>query len=113
MSIQQVSNALERLKEYPDVVNYIKYFNEPGGFMFMEEVSEEQKNLYIKMSQLLDNDGMHSGASWSYLLRMVQGVLNGVFTLEELKIKEEEALRGCAAGKASPTTPDRAALPLN
>ena len=90
MSIQQVSNALDTLKEYPNVVNYIKSFDGEHGFMYTVETTDERKELQRKMEQLLD-DGMHSGASWGCLMRMVQGVLNGVFTLEELKIKEEEA----------------------
>ena len=90
MSIRQLSIALETLKEYPALTEYIKSFDGNDGFMYTVETTDERKELQRKMEKLLD-DGSHSGASWGWLMRTVQGVLNGVFTLEELK-KQEETL---------------------
>ena len=90
MSIRQLSIALETLKEYPALIEYIKSFDGNDGFMYTVETTDERKELQRKMEKLLD-DGSHSGASWGWLMRTVQGVLNGVFTLEELK-KQEETL---------------------
>jgi len=76
MSIeQQIAVALEILKEHPDVVEYIKTFNNPyGGFMYTVEDNNKRHYLQQKTNELL-NDGSHSGASWGLFLREIQAIL--------------------------------------
>ena len=68
--------------EHHDVMNYIKNFNGSGGFMYNYE--EQYADASEKAEQLLDPNGMHSGGSWSCMLRTIQAVLNGETTVEEL-----------------------------
>ena len=73
MSYQNVLNALNTLKEYPELEDYIKNYSNDGGFMYGIETDTKKIQLKLQMENLLD-DGNHSGASWGWLLRTIQGV---------------------------------------
>lgn len=92
MSFQQVIACLDKLVEYPVIVDYIKHFNGPDGFMYTIETDPIKMQLNKQMNDLLD-DGYHSGASWGYMMRLVQAVLHGVTTREHIleRIQEEDA----------------------
>lgn len=82
-----VLKALDTLKEYPHLENYIQTFDEKGGFMFTDETNPERLQMKQQLSDVLD-DGFHSGASWACMLRIIQGVLCGIIKREDL-MKEE------------------------
>ena len=92
MSYKYIVNALDSLIEYPDLIEYIKTFDSPRGFMFTVETDINRKEFENRLSNLLDARGMHSGSSWAFMLRGVQSVLNGVNTREYFveKMIEEE-----------------------
>ena len=95
MSFQQVIICLDKLVEYPTIVEYIKSFNGEYGFMYTNETDPVKIDLQERMNQLLD-DGSHSGASWGFMLRMIQSVLNGVTTREDiLELMREEEDAAC------------------
>ena len=87
---QEVYNALDTLREYPAITEYIKSFNGNGGFMYTTETDPDRIAIKKQMEDILD-DGHHSGASWGYMMRIVQCVLNGVITVE--KLQEEDRIR--------------------
>jgi hypothetical protein len=78
-------NALQLLKEgeHMDVIDYIKKYDLDGGFMYGKEPDLYLQAMNEKMNKLLD-DGTHSGASWGFMLRLVQAVLVGTYTLQDL-----------------------------
>jgi hypothetical protein len=84
MSNSDVLNALDVLVEYPDLQEYIKKFNHPGGFMYTIETDEKHKRLTKRLDDLLDPYGRHSGASWGCMMRGVQAILNGEWSYEQL-----------------------------
>jgi len=92
MSFQPVIECLDKLVEYPAIVEYIKSFNGNMGFMYTVETDPVKLQLNKQTNDLLD-DGYHSGASWGWMMRLVQAVLNGVTTRENIleMIKEEDA----------------------
>jgi len=73
----QAIKALTLLKngEHTDIIEHIKTFEEDD--LNRIEISE-------KMSHLLDSHGNHSGASWGYMLRLIQSILLGKVSIEEL-----------------------------
>ena len=87
MSHLQILNALDVLIEYPDLMEYIKTFDSPAGFMYTKETDPERREYVTRLDELLDAES-HSGSSWGSMLRGVQAVLNGVLTREYL---EQEA----------------------
>jgi hypothetical protein len=92
MSHQQVQRCLDILQEYPDVTKYIVEFNGVyGGFSYNVETDNHKIQLQQKMNELLD-DGSHSGASWSCMLRTIQSILNGTFPYEEFLEQLKEKL---------------------
>lgn len=103
MSFQQVIACSDKLVEYPAIVDYIKHFNGSDGFMYTTETDPVKIDLQERMNQLLD-DGSHSGASWGCMMRLVQAVLNGVTTREDIleRMREEED----AASHNTPTEED-------
>jgi hypothetical protein len=95
MSLTQVLSGLDILQERKDIMKYIKEFNGNGGFMYSIETDPERIKLKDDMEKLLD-DGSHSGASWGWMMRVIQSVLNGNVTREEIIIeinKQEEEYR--------------------
>ena len=95
MSLTQVLSGLDMLQERKDIMNYIKEFNGCGGFMYSVETDPERIKLKDDMETLLD-DGSHSGSSWGWMMRVIQSVLNGNVTREEIIIeinKQEEEYR--------------------
>ena len=92
MSFQQVIICLDKLVEYPMIVEYIKSFDGPDGFINTIETDPVKMRLDKQMNDLLD-DGSHSGASWGFMMRMIQSVLNGITTREHILalIREEDA----------------------
>ena len=92
MSFQQVIVCLDKLVEYPAIVEYIKSFNGEHGFMYTTETDPVKIDLQKRMNQLLDDD-THSGASWGYMMRLIQAVLNGVTTRENIleSMRREDA----------------------
>ena len=84
-----IVKALDLLVEYPDLQEYIRDFNRPGGFMFAPEPDKQRQ---AQLDNLLDPHGRHSGGSWGCLMRGIQAVLNGVVTREQLiaRAAEEE-----------------------
>ena len=90
---QMSLNGIDKLyqKENHDVLEYIKSFDNDGGFMFNTEITTERISIKNKMEELLD-DGSHSGASFSCMMRIIQSVLTGVNTCQDLlkKIEEDE-----------------------
>jgi hypothetical protein len=81
MSYNCILKALDTLVEYPDLMDYIKHFNGPHGFMY----TDTQGCAYgTRLEEVLDPHGCHSGGSWGCLLRGVQAVLNGTLTRETI-----------------------------
>jgi hypothetical protein len=95
MTLQQTLETLDILSDPAniDVLEYIKTFDGDHGFSYTVETDPARIALKKKMSTIID-EGPHSGASWGCMLRLVQAVLKGVHTYEELVIKnnEQEAL---------------------
>ena len=91
MSFQQVIVCLDKLAEYPAITDYIKNFDGPAGFMYTIETDPIKMRLDKQMNDLLD-DGSHSGASWGFMIRTIQAVLNGTMTRERIleMMKEDE-----------------------
>lgn len=95
MSYAQVLSGLDILQEHKDISEYIKNFYGNGGFMFTRETDPIKIQLSDDMEDLL-NDGSHSGSSWGWMMRVIQAVLNGNATKEEiieLDIKQKEEYR--------------------
>ena len=82
MSREQVLIALDTLLEYPALADYIRTFNGPHGFLYTQETDIIKIQLNKQLQDL--DDGSHSGASFAFMLRAVQSVLNGLLTREEL-----------------------------
>lgn len=93
MSLTQVIQGLNVLQEQErlDIQEYIKNFDGNGGFMYTIETDPERIRLKEDMEKLLD-DGSHSGASWGWMMRVIQSVLRGVTTKEEIlkQIQEDQ-----------------------
>ena len=87
MSHLQILKALDVLIEYPDLMEYIKTFDSPAGFMYTKETDPERREYVTRLDELLDAES-HSGGSWGCMLRGIQAVLNGFITVEYL---EQEA----------------------
>jgi hypothetical protein len=95
MSYSQVLSGLDILQEHKEISEYIKDFDGNGGFMFTRETDPIKIQLSDDMEKLLD-DGSHSGSSWGWMMRLIQSVLNGNATKEEiieLDIKQKEEYR--------------------
>jgi len=90
MSNQCVYKALDILREHNEITEYIKSFDENGGFMYTTEKLPTRMVLKQQMEELLD-DGSHSGASWGCMMRTVQAVLNGVVTVEQLREEDRRS----------------------
>jgi len=90
MSAQNVLDGLDALKSHPALTDYIKREHDSrsltgyGGYNNQETLYQEQ------LSDLLDSNHMHSGASYSFVLMNIQAVLLGRVTREEF---EAEAIR--------------------
>lgn len=94
MTYNDVYKALETLREYPAITDYIKSFTGGiGGFMYTKETDLDRIAIKKQMEDVLD-DGHHSGSSWGAMMRDIQAVLNGVITVEQLqeqdRINEEK-----------------------
>jgi hypothetical protein len=99
MSINQIKKALLQLNEYPDIVDYIKTFNGRDGFMYTRETDQERIEVQEKMNRVLD-DNSHSGASWGSMLRVIQAILNGQTTINELQEQEDDMMTMVAVNGA-------------
>ena len=82
----QAINALALLKngEHTDVMEYIKTFDGERGFMYTIERDPKRIEISERMSDLLNSHGNHSGASWGCMLRLIQALLLGKVSIEEL-----------------------------
>jgi hypothetical protein len=82
----QAINALTLLKngEHTDIIEYIKTFNGERGFMYTLERDPKRIEISERMSDLLNSHGNHSGASWGCMLRLIQALLLGKVSIEEL-----------------------------
>jgi len=94
MTLSQTLYAIDTLNNpiYAHIVEYIKSFNNNEGFMFTKETDPNRIAIKKQMEDLLD-DGLHSGRSWSSMMRTIQDFYKGVCTYEELVImknKQEE-----------------------
>ena len=91
MSLQQTLEALDILANpsNSDVVEYIKTFNGDSGFMYTVETEPTRIALKEKIETIID-ESSHSGASWGCMLRLIQAVLNGVYTYEDLVIEKNK-----------------------
>jgi hypothetical protein len=84
MDHQQAYKALDILRDYPAITEYIKSFEGKGGFMYTTETDPDRIALKKQMEDILD-DGNHSGSTWGCMMRDIQAVLNGVITVEQLQ----------------------------
>ena len=84
MNHNDVYKALDVLREYPAITEYIKSFDGNGGFMYTTETEPDRIAIKKQMEDVLD-DGHHSGSSWGGMMRDIQAVLNGVITVEQLR----------------------------
>jgi len=91
MDDSDVYKALETLREYPAITEYIKSFKGDGGFMYTAETDPGRIALNAQLENILDEHGYHSGASWGCMMRDIQAVLTGVITVEQLK--EQDRIR--------------------
>jgi len=93
MSLTQVIQGLDVLEqqERQDIQEYIRNFYGNGGFMYTIETDPGRIKLKEDMEKLLD-DSSHSGASWGWMMRVIQSVLRGVTTKEEIlkQIQEDQ-----------------------
>ena len=87
---KDIIDALDILIEYPDLMEYIKTFNSPDGFMYTTETDIKRKECANRLDELLNTDGKHTGSSWGTMLRGVQSVLNGVKSREYMIYKNNE-----------------------
>ena len=95
MSYTQVLSGLDMLQERKEMSEYIKNFDGNGGFMYTIETDPIKIELKNDMETLLD-DGSHSGSSWGWMMRVIQAVLRGDITIEEiieLDIKQKQEYR--------------------
>ena len=95
MSHLQILKALDVLIEYPDLMEYIKTFDSPAGFMYTKETDPERREYVTRLDELLDAES-HSGGSWGSMMRGIQAVLNGIITVEYLEqeaAEEEEHMK--------------------
>jgi hypothetical protein len=81
----QAIKALTLLKngEHTDIIEHIKTFDGERGFMYTIEDDPTRIEISEKMSHLLDSHGNHSGASWGYMLRLIQAILLGKVSIED------------------------------
>lgn len=80
-------NALKIIEEQENsiaLIDYIKKYNLDGGFMFGRNIDHDKQLLSKQLDDLLDDRGIHSGASWGNMMRTIQGVYNGIYTREQL-----------------------------
>ena len=91
MTLQQTLEALDVLANLSnsDVAEYIKTFNGKDGFSYTVETEPSRIALKKKMETIID-ESPHSGASWGWMLRLIQAVLNGVYTYEQLVIEKNK-----------------------
>ena len=90
MSLNQVLEAINTLKSYPEISEYIKNFDGNRGFMYTVETEPEKIQIKAQMEQVLD-DGNHTGSSWGWMMRTIQAFLSGVIPYEDIvKAQEEE-----------------------
>jgi hypothetical protein len=89
MSHLQILNALDVLIEYPDLMEYIKAFDSPAGFMYTKETDPQRIDYVNRLDELLDAES-HSGGSWGCMMRGIQAVLNGLITVEYLEEQSAE-----------------------
>ena len=84
-------NALKLLKEgeHTDVIDYIKKYDLDGWFMYGRERDLYLQAMNDKMNKLLDDDDSHSGDSWGFMMRLVQAVLVGTYTMQDLILARE------------------------
>ena len=75
---EMVEQALTYINDYPDLVDFVKNFDEDSGFMWS---SDERK---IKILDGINNPN-HSPTSFALTLRICQTIHKGQFTLEEYK----------------------------
>ena len=87
---KDIIDALDILIEYPDLIEYIKTFNSPDGFMYTTETDIKRKECANRLDELLNTDGKHTGSSWGTMLRGVQSVLNGINSREYMIYKNNE-----------------------
>jgi len=92
MGFKYVIDALDSLKEHPDLMEYIETFEAPTGFMYTPETGA-RKVLSDRIDALLDPRGMHSGGSWGEMMRLVQAVLAGRISRETIMEKYAEEQR--------------------
>ena len=90
MTSKQVLKVLDELSfNQQDVAEYIKSFDSTNyGFLYTEEVDPVRIALKVKMNKL--DDGSYSGASWGWMMREVQAVLNGVKSYEDIVIRKNK-----------------------
>lgn len=89
MSLNQVLEAINTLKSYPAISEYIKTFDGNHGFMYTVETEPEKIQIKAQMEQVLD-DGSHTGASWGWMMRTIQAFLSGVIKYEDIVKQQEE-----------------------
>jgi hypothetical protein len=82
---QYALDAIDRVKEYPHIVEYIRSFDKEGGYTYKNDDEErERKILKKQMDDILDN-GKHTGPStWEYMTTLVRLVLSEDLTCEDL-----------------------------
>ena len=92
-SNQDALRALDMLAqpENRDIFEYIKSFNSDEGFMYTIETEPARIQLKKKMEKLLE--GRHSGYSFATMLRIVQALMNGDTTKEQVLARIEEDKR--------------------
>jgi hypothetical protein len=73
---QSIFNALKVIEDKPYLVDFIKNFDEEGGFMFCFD-----KKLF-EIYEQLETEG-HSGSSFAITMRCCQHILNGTKTLND------------------------------
>jgi len=65
---QSVQNMLNYIKTKPELVKFVREFNDPMGFLF-------SKSPYVaEIDYAVDSDG-HSGSSFSWCMRQCQAIL--------------------------------------
>ena len=91
MTLRQTINALDLINtsEYNDIREYIQSFNGNHGFMYTVETEPNRIAVKKHMEKVLD-DGSHSGASWGFMLRTIQGVYNGTILYEDILTEKEK-----------------------
>ena len=98
MSSKQLMESLDILSAHLDMQEYIKSFDDPQDFINTintNTYTNTNTDMVKRLDDLLDPQGMYTGAMWVLLLSNIHKALKGVITREYIlnQIAEEKRKR--------------------